>query len=182
MCVSAKDPRSPTATPLVLHPPPPTPPPPVATRWYHAPELLLGPPYRRQGHQWRPAYGFAVDMWAIGCLVGELIDGDPVFPGDSDVDQLDRIQSLLGPVIPEHLEQWRSNPAHKKASLGRAASGRNTALHRRYMGKLGAAEMDFMLRCLDLDPSRRITAAEALSHPYFAGLEWRAPRPARNHG
>lgn len=85
----------------------------VATRWYRAPELLLGPPYKRQGKPWRPVYGFAVDVWAIGCLMGELLDGDPMFPGSSDIDQFDRIQSLVGPALPEHVEQWRANPSHR---------------------------------------------------------------------
>ena len=50
----------------------------VATRWYRAPELLLG-----IGN-----YGKPVDIWAIGCIMGELIDAQPLFPGESDIDQL----------------------------------------------------------------------------------------------
>lgn len=47
----------------------------VATRWYRAPELLL------TNH-----YGKEVDIWAIGCIMGEITDGDPLFPGDSEID------------------------------------------------------------------------------------------------
>eukprot|EP01031_Cornospumella_fuschlensis_P030565 gene30565-36938_t len=54
----------------------------VATRWYRAPELLLG----------STSYSFGVDMWAIGCIMGEISDGQPMFPGDSEVDQLFIIQ------------------------------------------------------------------------------------------
>ena len=50
----------------------------VATRWYRPPELLLG----------SDNYGQDVDMWAVGCIMGEMITGEPVFPGESDVDQL----------------------------------------------------------------------------------------------
>jgi cyclin-dependent kinase-like len=50
----------------------------VATRWYRSPELLLG----------YTDYGPEVDMWAIGCIMGELSDGQPLFPGDSEMDQL----------------------------------------------------------------------------------------------
>lgn len=50
----------------------------VATRWYRAPELLLG----------SSTYDFQVDVWAIGCIMGELIDGQPLFPGDTELDQL----------------------------------------------------------------------------------------------
>ena len=54
----------------------------VATRWYRAPELLLG----------STNYGFGVDMWAIGCIMAEISDGQPIFPGESEVDQLYIIQ------------------------------------------------------------------------------------------
>ena len=47
----------------------------VATRWYRSPELLLSDRYNRE-----------VDIWAIGCIMGELIDGEPLFPGESEVD------------------------------------------------------------------------------------------------
>ncbi|KAG7275845.1 hypothetical protein CRUP_016785, partial [Coryphaenoides rupestris] len=47
----------------------------VATRWYRSPELLLGAPY-----------GKAVDMWSVGCILGELSDGQPLFPGESEID------------------------------------------------------------------------------------------------
>lgn len=49
----------------------------VATRWYRAPELLLSNNYGKQ-----------VDIWAIGCILGELTDGEPLFPGESEIDQL----------------------------------------------------------------------------------------------
>jgi cyclin-dependent kinase-like len=47
----------------------------VATRWYRAPELLLS-----------NNYGKPVDIWAIGCILGELTDGEPLFPGESEID------------------------------------------------------------------------------------------------
>ena len=55
----------------------------VATRWYRAPELLLS-----------NNYGKEVDIWAIGCILGELSDGEPLFPGDSEIDQLFCIQKV----------------------------------------------------------------------------------------
>lgn len=58
----------------------------VATRWYRAPELLVGD----------SRYGKGVDVWAVGCLYAEAINGDPLFPGDSDIDQLCLIMKLLG--------------------------------------------------------------------------------------
>ena len=50
----------------------------VATRWYRAPEILLG----------SGSYAFAVDMWAAGCILGEMLVGKPIFPGTSTMSQL----------------------------------------------------------------------------------------------
>lgn len=58
----------------------------VATRWYRAPELLVG----------ELNYGPAVDVWAIGCLFAEMMTGDPLFPGESDIDQLYIIVRTIG--------------------------------------------------------------------------------------
>ena len=61
----------------------------VATRWYRSPELLLSNKYSKE-----------VDLWAIGCIMGELIDAEPLFPGESEVDQLYMIQKVLGELTP----------------------------------------------------------------------------------
>lgn len=58
----------------------------VATRWYRAPELLVGD----------TQYGPPVDVWALGCVFAELLHGNPLWPGKSDVDQLYLIQKTLG--------------------------------------------------------------------------------------
>jgi len=58
----------------------------VATRWYRAPEILLG----------STKYGAGVDMWAVGCILGEMVNGKPVFPGSSTMNQLDRILEVTG--------------------------------------------------------------------------------------
>lgn len=58
----------------------------VATRWYRAPEILLG----------STEYGKGVDMWSVGCILGEMLNGKPVFPGNSTMNQLDRILALTG--------------------------------------------------------------------------------------
>lgn len=58
----------------------------VATRWYRAPELLVGD----------QSYGAGVDIWAVGCLFSEMMTGEPLFPGESDIDQLFLIVKMLG--------------------------------------------------------------------------------------
>ena len=61
----------------------------VATRWYRSPELLVGD----------TQYGPPVDIWAIGCVFAELITGQPLWPGRSDVDQLYHIRRTLGEIL-----------------------------------------------------------------------------------
>ena len=58
----------------------------VATRWYRAPEILLG----------STRYGKAVDMWSLGCIFGEMLSGKPVFPGTSTLNQLEKICEITG--------------------------------------------------------------------------------------
>lgn len=63
----------------------------VATRWYRPPELLLG-----------GDYGPEIDIWAVGCILAELTDGQPLFPGADEVDQLYQTISGLGNLPEEH--------------------------------------------------------------------------------
>jgi len=58
----------------------------VATRWYRAPEILLG----------SNNYSKGVDMWSVGCILAELLIGKPFFPGTSTLNQLDRVMEITG--------------------------------------------------------------------------------------
>uniref|UniRef100_A0A672T8H4 Protein kinase domain-containing protein n=1 Tax=Sinocyclocheilus grahami TaxID=75366 RepID=A0A672T8H4_SINGR len=58
----------------------------------------------------RAPYGKAVDMWSVGCTLGELSDGQPLFPGESEIDQLFTIQKVLGPLPPEQMKLFYNNP------------------------------------------------------------------------
>lgn len=75
----------------------------VATRWYRAPELLVGD----------TQYGTPVDVWAIGCVFAELVRGDALWPGRSDVDQLYLIRRTLGDLLPRHLSIFNQNEFFK---------------------------------------------------------------------
>lgn len=79
----------------------------VATRWYRAPELLVGD----------TQYGPPVDVWAIGCVFAELITSRPLWPGESDVDQLYLIRQTLGELLPRHIEIFFNNPFFKGATI-----------------------------------------------------------------
>lgn len=58
----------------------------VATRWYRAPEILLG----------STVYTKAVDMWSVGCILGELVMGKPIFPGTSTLNQIEKVIKIIG--------------------------------------------------------------------------------------
>ncbi|KAH8094259.1 MAP kinase [Aureococcus anophagefferens] len=66
----------------------------VATRWYRAPEILLG----------SPVYTKGVDMWAVGCILGEMLNGKPIFPGTSTVNQLEKVLELTGKPSKEDVD------------------------------------------------------------------------------
>jgi Protein kinase domain len=126
----------------------------VATRWYRAPELLLG------GFE----YGKAIDMWAIGCIMGEIIDGQPLFPGESEIDQLYLIQKALGPLTPTQQEIFQKN--QRFLGLKFPEIFKLESLEKRYM-KVDNKALDFMYRLLKMEPGDRMTASEALQHPYL---------------
>jgi len=130
----------------------------VATRWYRAPELLLGD----------TCYGRGVDMWAIGCIMGELIDGQPLFPGESEIDQLYVIQKVMGPLTPSQNEMFLRNP--RFVGLKFPDMTRPETLEKRYSGKMSKRALSFMKGLLRMDPAERLTGSAALEHPYFDGL------------
>jgi cyclin-dependent kinase-like len=130
----------------------------VATRWYRAPELVLS----------CTDYSYPVDMWAIGCILGEITDGQPLFPGESEIDQLFVIQKVLGPLTADQMEVCQKNPRFIGVKFPEVT--KPETLEKKYLGKLSKKALSFMKTCLKMDPAERISAAEALQHPYFEGL------------
>jgi len=130
----------------------------VATRWYRAPELLLG----------STNYTYSVDMWAIGCIMGEISDGQPIFPGESEVDQLYIVQRIIGPLTPEHLDLFMTNP--RFAGLKFPDMSKPETLHKKYMGKLSKRAIALMRGLLAMEPSARFTTETCLQASYFEGL------------
>ncbi|XP_061833495.2 cyclin-dependent kinase-like 5 isoform X1 [Nerophis lumbriciformis] len=129
----------------------------VATRWYRSPELLLGAPY-----------GKAVDMWSVGCILGELSDGQPLFPGESEIDQLFTIQKVLGPLPPEHMKLFYNNPRFH--GLRFPAVNHPQTLERRYLGIIGGALLDLLKSLLLLNPGERFLTEQSLNHHAFQSL------------
>ncbi|XP_077150769.1 cyclin-dependent kinase-like 5 isoform X1 [Ranitomeya variabilis] len=126
----------------------------VATRWYRSPELLLGAPY-----------GKAVDMWSVGCILGELSDGQPLFPGESEIDQLFTIQKVLGPLPSEQMKLFYSNPRFHGMRF--PAVNHPQSLERRYLGIISSVLLDLMKNLLKLNPSDRYLTDQCLNHPAF---------------
>jgi len=112
----------------------------VSTRWYRSPELLLGSSH----------YGKEVDMWAIGCIMAELIDGAPLFPGESDLDQLYVVQRMLGPITAEHQHAFLRNP--RFAGLKFPDMSRPETLERKYAGRLAPDALAFLKALLRWTP------------------------------
>ncbi|XP_078533591.1 cyclin-dependent kinase-like 2 [Lissotriton helveticus] len=127
----------------------------VATRWYRAPELLVGD----------IKYGKAVDLWAIGCLVTEMLTGEPLFPGDSDIDQLYHIMKCLGNLTPRHTELFYKNPLFAGVRLPEIREVE--PLEKRYP-KLSSLVLDLAKKCLQIDPDKRPPCPELLHHDLFS--------------
>jgi cell division cycle 2-like len=135
----------------------------VVTLWYRAPELLLG----------ESKYGAAIDMWSVGCVMGELLTREPLLQGKNEVDELTKIFELCGVPTEETWPTFRRLP---NARLLRLPSNPQAAAGSRIRSKFplltgaGAALLNGLLA---LDPAKRPTASEMLAHEYFA----QDPRP-----
>ncbi|XP_071124391.1 uncharacterized protein LOC143084803 isoform X2 [Mytilus galloprovincialis] len=126
----------------------------VATRWYRSPELLLG-----------AAYGKPVDIWSIGCILGELSDGQPLFPGESEIDQLYVIQKIMGQLPSDQMKMFYTNP--RFSGLKFPSVVRPQTIQKRYQGILSGVLIDFMENTLKLEPGDRYTIDDCLQHPAF---------------
>ncbi|XP_035531361.1 serine/threonine-protein kinase BUR1-like [Morone saxatilis] len=126
----------------------------VATRWYRAPELLVGD----------TKYGKPVDVWAVGCLLIEMLTGQPLFPGDSDLDQIYHIVTCFGNLTAHHQELFYRNPVFSGVRLPEC-SGR-VPLDQRFP-TITTTALNLAQSCLQMDPERRAQCSELLEHPLF---------------
>lgn len=129
----------------------------VATRWYRAPELLLS-----------LNYGKPVDMWSIACIMGELIDGQPLFPGESEIDQLALIQKIIDPLTNEQKDAFNRHARFKGLKFKEIK--KVDSLEKRYLGKISKRGLAFLKAILKMDPKDRLSCRQALDHPYFEDL------------
>ncbi|KAL6569549.1 Mitogen-activated protein kinase 11 [Orobanche minor] len=129
----------------------------VVTRWYRAPELLLN----------CSEYTAAIDIWSVGCILGEIMTRKPLFPGRDYVHQLRLITQLIGSPDGASLGFLRSDNARRYVMQLPQYPRQHFASR---FPDTSAAALDLLEKMLVFDPSRRITVVEALSHPYLAAL------------
>jgi mitogen-activated protein kinase 7 len=127
----------------------------VTTRYYRAPEVILSP----------TQYTKALDIWSVGCIFGEILGRKVVFKGKDHIDQLQRVFSILGTPedallesicskrVLKYIQQWRRKP---KTSL------------QKLFPHAEPSAMLLMDQLLEFNPDKRITAEEALKHPYLS--------------
>jgi len=129
----------------------------VVTLWYRPPELLLG----------MEEYSTQTDLWGVGCIFSEMITKIPLFPGDSEIDQLNKIFNVLGTPTERvwpgctSLKGWKGCSPQFKSFRARSL-----------IDKLGVnicdvLEAELMSCFLLYDPLTRISACDALQHQYF---------------
>ncbi|XP_074171229.1 cyclin-dependent kinase 5 isoform X1 [Rhinolophus sinicus] len=126
----------------------------VVTLWYRPPDVLFG----------AKLYSTSIDMWSAGCIFAELANaGRPLFPGNDVDDQLKRIFRLLGTPTEEQWPAMTKLPDYKPYPMYPATTSLVNVVP-----KLNATGRDLLQNLLKCNPVQRISAEEALQHPYFS--------------
>ncbi|GAX74307.1 hypothetical protein CEUSTIGMA_g1756.t1 [Chlamydomonas eustigma] len=125
----------------------------VVTRWYRPPELLVG-----------GAYGSPADVWALGCLFGEMATGRPVFPGRDTLDQLWLTMRSVGPLPRWQMELLSQD--EKMSSVQAPAPLEMRPLNKKF-ALLDSKMMEVLRACLQPEPVKRPTALQIMALPYF---------------
>ncbi|XP_061496183.1 mitogen-activated protein kinase 12 isoform X2 [Rhineura floridana] len=129
----------------------------VVTRWYRAPEVILN---------WMH-YTQTVDIWSVGCIMAEMITGRPLFKGNDHLDQLTEIMKVTGTPTQDFVQKLQSQDAKNYIKSLPEVQKKDFAAILKYANPLA---VNLLEKMLVLDAEKRITAAEALVHPYFEAI------------
>ncbi|XP_017274340.1 dual specificity tyrosine-phosphorylation-regulated kinase 4 isoform X4 [Kryptolebias marmoratus] len=136
----------------------------IQSRFYRSPEVILGHPY-----------SMAIDMWSLGCILAELYTGYPLFPGESEVEQIACIMEVLGMPPNDFIQSAsrrklffdsKGNPRNVTNSKGKKRKPSSIELSAALKTN-DPSFLDFILRCLDWDPTKRMTPDEGLQHQWI---------------
>ncbi|KAL5989697.1 serine/threonine protein kinase [Asimina triloba] len=127
----------------------------ICSRYYRAPELIFG----------ATEYTTSIDIWSAGCVLAELLLGQPLFPGESAVDQLAEIIKVLGTPTREEIRCM--NPNHTDFRFPQIKAH---PWHKIFHKRMPPEAIDLTSRLLQYSPSLRCTALEACGHPFFDEL------------
>ncbi|XWS55326.1 hypothetical protein CRYUN_Cryun10bG0165400 [Craigia yunnanensis] len=127
----------------------------ICSRYYRAPELIFG----------ATEYTTAIDIWSTGCVMAELLLGQPLFPGESGVDQLVEIIKVLGTPTREEIKCM--NPNYNEFKFPQI---KPHPWHKVFQKQLPPEAVDLVCRFFQYSPNLRCTALEACVHPFFDEL------------
>jgi len=127
----------------------------ICSRYYRAPELIFG----------STDYSTAIDVWSQGCVGAELLLGQPLFPGDSGVDQLVEIIKVLGTPTREEISAMNSNYTEFRFPQIKACQWRKV-----FRSKTPDEAMNFIGTTLAYAPDRRVKPLEGCAHAFFDEL------------
>ncbi|KAM7384255.1 hypothetical protein PAMA_011550 [Pampus argenteus] len=141
----------------------------VATRWYRAPEILLG----------STRYTKGVDMWSLGCILGEMLLGKALFPGTSTINQIEKIMSAIQHPSPDDVLAIKSE--YGSSVIQRMLLKPQVPLEDLLQPSVPPDALDLLRGLLVFNPDKRLTAEQALQHPYVARFHNPAKEPALNY-
>ncbi|XP_029976650.1 mitogen-activated protein kinase 15 isoform X2 [Salarias fasciatus] len=140
----------------------------VATRWYRAPEILLG----------SARYTKGVDMWSLGCILGEMLLGKALFPGTSTINQIEKIMSAIPHPSPEDILAIKSE--YGSSVIQRMLLKPQVPLEDLIQPSVPPDALDLLRGLLVFNPDKRLTAEQALQHAYVARFHNPAKESALN--
>ena len=126
----------------------------ISTRWYRSPECLLTDGY----------YNYKMDIWGLGCVFYEILTLEPLFPGDDEIDQVNKINYILGSPPNDLFEKFVKNSAHRNEFNFEYQKGVGI---NKYLSHVSANVVDLIGKMLIYDPDLRPTARDCLNHECF---------------